>query len=334
MDSAKGPSSARAGDERRGSKPACAGSDGATPGQGAAKARVADCDAKAAKPLAEAKGPSSSRARDERRGSEPAGAGSDGAKRPSTVAAMTSVHVRFDPALDAFLPPARRGVEFAYDAAERATVKHAIEALGVPHTEVGTASADGQPVALDHLLRDGEHLLVGAVPPAAVPAEDPRFVADAHLGRLARYLRFLGVDTLQRNAWDDAELVAIARRDGRIVLTRDRALLMRRDIERGACLRATDPLAQLREVAERFGLGFPRERAARCLLCNAALEPLDPRRVAATLPRAVLERHDAFWRCPACERTVWRGTHWQRLHDRVESTLRGVRPPRGGGADG
>jgi hypothetical protein len=122
---------------------------------------------------------------------------------------MTQVRMRFDAALDAFLPPARRRVEFAYDAAQRATAKHAIEALGVPHTEVGTVRVDTRPVALDHLLRDGERLHVGAVPPAAAPPEDPRFVADAHLGRLARHLRFLGFDTLQRNAWDDAALDAL-----------------------------------------------------------------------------------------------------------------------------
>ena len=267
----------------------------------------------------------------ERRGSKHADAGLDGA---STATVMTHVRIRFDRALDVFLPPARRGVEFDCNAAPNATVKHAIEALGVPHTEVGTVLVDGRPVALAHRLRGGERLHVGAALPAAAPADEPRFVADAHLGRLARYLRFLGVDTLQRNAWDDAELVAIARRNGRIVLTRDRALLMRRDVEHGACLRATEPLAQLREVAERFGLGYPRERAARCLLCNAVLEPLDPQRVAATLPSAVRERHRAYWRCPACERTFWRGSHWQRLHDRVESTLRGVRPPRAEGAGG
>lgn len=242
---------------------------------------------------------------------------------------MARVRMRFDTGLDVFLPPARRGVEFAVDSARHASVKHTIEALGVPHTEVGAVLVDERAVTLEHRLRDGERVLVCAIAlaraPQAPPEDEPRFIADAHLGRLARYLRFLGVDTLQRNAWDDAELVAIARRDGRIVLTRDRALLMRRDVERGACLRATEPLAQLREVAERFGLGFPLERAARCLLCNAVLEPLEPQRVAATVPDTLRRRHDAFWRCPDCERTYWRGSHWRRLRDRVESTLRGLR---------
>jgi uncharacterized protein with PIN domain len=251
---------------------------------------------------------------------------------------MTRVRIRFDPGLDVFLPPERRGVEFTVDSAPHASVKHAIEALGVPHTEVGAMFVGGHAVTLGHRLRDGERVFVRAVPLAQAPQaprpDAPRFIADAHLGRLARYLRFLGIDTLQRNAWDDAELVAIARADGRIVLTRDRALLMRRDVERGACLRATEPLAQLREVADRFGLAFPRERAARCLVCNAVLEPIEPQRIWATLPVAVAARHRAYWRCPGCARTYWRGSHWQRLHNRVESTLRSARPPAAADRDG
>ncbi|WP_119292330.1 Mut7-C RNAse domain-containing protein [Azohydromonas sediminis] len=232
---------------------------------------------------------------------------------------MAHVRIRFDRALDAFLPPARRGVEFAYDAAQGATAKHAIEALGVPHTEVGTVRIDGRVAGLDHRLRDGEQLHVDAVPPATTPADDLRFVADAHLARLARYLRFLGFDTLQRNAWDDAALVAIARAERRVVLTRDRALLRRRDVERGCCVRATEPLAQLREVCLRYGLRGHTGRAPRCLLCNAVLEPLHAPPPDASLPPAVRARHDAFWRCASCRRLYWRGSHWQRLRERVQT---------------
>jgi uncharacterized protein with PIN domain len=307
LDGAKGPSSREAQGKRRGSKPACAGLDGA-------------------------KGPSSREAQGKRRGSKPACAGLDGAKGPSSARAggerraddrgrdvMAHVHIRFDTALDVFLPPPLRGVEFAYDAAQGATAKHAIEALGVPHTEVGALHVDGRPAPLDHRLRDGEHLHVDAVVPATTPADDPRFVADAHLARLARYLRFLGFDTLQRNAWDDGALVAIARADRRVVLTRDRALLMRRNVEHGCCVRATEPLAQLREVCLRFGLRERAGRAPRCLLCNAVLEPLHAAPPDASLPPAVRARHDAFWRCPSCRRLYWRGSQWQRLRERVQA---------------
>src|SRR5512139_1619467 len=221
---------------------------------------------------------------------------------------MAHVRMRFDADLDAFLAPVRRGVEFDYDSARSASVKHAIEALGVPHTEVGLVHVDGVAVGLGHRLCDGERVHVAGVrAPSAVAQQPPRFVADAHLGRLARYLRFLGFDTLQRNAWDDGELVSLARAERRIVLTRDRALLMRRDVERGCCLRASEPLAQLREVGARFALGATPValREPRCLLCNTPVVAVEASRAATSVPPNVRAHHDAFWRCPSCARVYW-----------------------------
>ena len=250
---------------------------------------------------------------------------------------MARVRMRFDPRLDAFLAPQRRGVEFDYDGAQHASVKHAIEALGVPHTEVGRVQVDDIVVGLGHRLRDGERVQVAAVGAAASdPERAPRFVADAHLGRLARYLRFLGFDTLQRNAWDDGELVALARAGQRIVLTRDRALLMRRDVERGCCLRAIEPLAQLREVGARYALeATPATwRAPRCLLCNTPVVAVQPASVASSVPPQVRAHHDAFWRCPSCARVYWRGSHWQRMRARADAALREARAAASPGGDG
>lgn len=250
---------------------------------------------------------------------------------------MARVTMRFYGALNDFLAPPCRGRPFAHDSARHASVKHAVEALGVPHTEVDLVLVDGDSVAFDHPLHDGEQVSVyppfAALDPGTLskvrppPVDEPRFVADAHLGRLARYLRFLGFDTLQRNAWNDGELVALARDTQRIVLTRDRALLMRRDVVHGACLRADDPLAQLREVGARYGLARRRDRPARCLRCNAVLEAVDKAAVAARLPPAVQARHDAIWHCAACDQLFWRGSHWQRLRHRVDAALRGLEPP-------
>lgn len=250
---------------------------------------------------------------------------------------MARVRMRFDASLDAFLAPVRRGVEFDYDSAQQASVKHAIEALGVPHTEIGRVQVDGAAVGLDHRLRDGDRVQVAGIAAAAAdPTKPPRFVADAHLGRLARYLRFLGFDTLQRNAWDDGELVALARAGQRIVLTRDRALLMRRDVERGCWLRATEPLAQLREVGARYALDATPAclREPRCLLCNTPLVAVQPSTAAVGVPPQVRAHHDAFWRCPSCARLYWRGSHWQRMRARADAALYATRAAASAGGDG
>lgn len=155
--------------------------------------------------------------------------------------------------LTAFLPPERRGGTFARDCARAATIKHAVESLGVPHTEVGRVTVNGHPATLSRTVRDGEVIEVFPHQTAEIfPDAPPRFIADAHLGGLAPLLRMLGVDTLFENTWDDREMVELAHRERRIVLTRDRELLKRRDVLRGSFVRAIKPQAQLGEVVTRY----------------------------------------------------------------------------------
>jgi len=146
-----------------------------------------------------------------------------------------------------FLERARRGRAFEYDCARAATLKNAIEALGVPHTEVGAVRVNGEPATLQRIVREGDRIEVETAKSGSDP--DLRFVADAHLGGLARFLRMLGFDTLHRNAYSDEEIRRLAETEGRVVLTRDRELLKCREIARGAYVHALKPEAQLREVA-------------------------------------------------------------------------------------
>jgi len=223
---------------------------------------------------------------------------------------------RFYAELNDFLAPARRGREIEQPAAPHASLKHTIEVLGVPHTEVGLVLRNGEPCPLDHRpLHEADRISVYpvwrrlALAPAAQAA--PRFMADAHL---ARYLRFAGYDTLLHSHGSDAALAARARAEWRIVLTRDRQLLMHRDIEQGCYLRPTDPLAQLHDLATRLKLDLtPGRRAARCMLCNELLREASPREVQARVPERARETFHRFWRCPGCERVYWQGSHWRRL---------------------
>ncbi|MCW7538763.1 Mut7-C ubiquitin/RNAse domain-containing protein [Aquabacterium sp. A7-Y] len=241
---------------------------------------------------------------------------------------------RFYAELNDFLPLPRRGRSFTHAVAPHESLKHAIESLGVPHTEVGLVLLDGVPVGLQHRpLGDGGRVAVypawqtlGPVPAVGLADVPPRrFIADAHLGRLARYLRFAGYDTLYRNDWPDAELAALARAEDRTVLTRDRDLLMHRDVVHGCYLRAIEPLEQLRELVARLRLDARAPRASRCLLCNTPLAPAAKEAVADRLLPRTLADFDEFWRCPDCERVYWRGLHWQRLRAALGK-------PAGGGA--
>ena len=215
-----------------------------------------------------------------------------------------------------FLPAALRGRPLTLVVASHETAKHAIEALGVPHTEIGAIHVDGQPAGLDCRLSPTARIDVYPHSPAVADAgtPEPRFIADANLGRLARHLRFAGLDTLWENDWDDAVLAARAEQEQRIVLTRDRALLMRANIRRGCHIRAGEPLSQLIQVSRRYGLCLAGGPASRCLECNAQPEPVPKLQVASELPPRTAVAFDAFWRCPGCLRLYWKGSHWQRMH--------------------
>jgi uncharacterized protein with PIN domain len=141
----------------------------------------------------------------------------------------------------------------------------------------------------------------------------PRFLADAHLGRLAGYLRMLGFDTLYPVAGDDRVVAARAEEEGRIILTRDRALLMRRAVTHGCYLRPIAPRKQLSYLLQRVDLCRLIHPFSRCIRCNAVLKPVAREQIEAQLPLAVRSAHKRFWRYGACGRLYWRGSHYRHM---------------------
>ena len=210
----------------------------------------------------------------------------------------------FEGDLSLFLRPALRGREVERSWSDTDTLMHVIDSLGVPHTEVERIEQDGD--------------LIRVYPRPRERLEDPRFVLDQHLGRLARYLRMLGFDVLHTVPSPDRELAAISSGEERVLLTRDVGLLKRKEVRRGYFVRATDPRAQLLEVVRRFGLVDSMAPFTRCFLCNIPLEHVDQGDVADRLPERTAERHTEFQRCPDCGRVYWKGSHWDRMRGLIE----------------
>lgn len=209
-----------------------------------------------------------------------------------------------------------------------------IEALGVPLTEVDLVLVHGEPALFNRRLRDGDRVALfprfatldaGSLPRLREPLAAPRrFVADAHLGGLARLLRMAGFDTLYDNNYDDDTIEEIPGRDMRLVLTRDRELLKRRGIAHGRYVHTLRPAAQLAEAVDRLGL---REEAAPfslCLHCNAPLRDVDKATVLDQLPASVRELHQKFRTCDVCRRVYWKGSHWRRMSALLDA--RGLTP--------
>jgi uncharacterized protein with PIN domain len=149
----------------------------------------------------------------------------------------------------------------------------------------------------------------------------PRFIADCHLGRVAKYLRLLGFDTLYFNHIDDDDLAALARREGRIILTRDRELSQRKDAP-SYLLDAVDTMEQMHGLIDHFALAKDAAVLSRCLLCNTPLQPIDKERIRDRIPPKVDRFFDTFDYCPACDKVYWHGDHYKRMKEFAEVLLR------------
>jgi uncharacterized protein with PIN domain len=226
-----------------------------------------------------------------------------------------------------FLPRGLRQTPVSQTFAPHQTVKHLVEALGVPHVEIGRIEVNDQPVAFGFHARHGDRVAVYPFDaalglPAPIPASNElRFLLDNHLGRLATNLRILGFDAQYRNDFTDEELAHIARQGEHILLTRDRRLLMRKQVLCGYCPRSLDPDEQVLEVVKRYELA-PRVRPfQRCLRCNTPLEPVAKEAVLDRLEPKTKLYYDEFHQCPACRQVYWKGSHYEHMLTLVDKIL-------------
>jgi len=192
------------------------------------------------------------------------------------------------------LPVESRMKELARRFDVSGSVKDLIESFGVPHTEVDLVLVNSEPADFTCLVRDQdrvsvypvfESLDISPVPRVRpAPLRELRFVLDVHLGRLAAYLRMAGFDALYRNDASDTELAGISASERRVLLTRDRYLLMRTEVNWGYWVRSTDPRQQVVEVLKRFDLAGSMRPFTRCMKCNGPLEATSVEPVLNRLP--------------------------------------------------
>lgn len=231
--------------------------------------------------------------------------------------ASAPLAVRVHRELWSFLAPRRRRevVEVGHD--PDATVGHVVQSLGIPLTEVGSLAVDGAGTGPEHRPRPGAVIDVGPVArPQRVPGATG-FLLDVHLGTLARRLRVLGVDAAYRNPADDEALVQEAADEHRILLTRDRGLLMRRALWAGAHVCGDRPADQLADVLDRFAPAL--HPWTRCPACNGTLDAVAKAEVADRLEPGTRRCYDRFARCRSCDRVYWHGAHGRGLDAVVDA---------------
>jgi uncharacterized protein with PIN domain len=238
---------------------------------------------------------------------------------------------RFYGELNDFLRPQQRQCPIVYYFSGHPGIKDPIEVLGVPHPEVEMINVNGQSVGFDYQLQAYDHV---AVYPDfknrdfAFPMKlrenvspSPRFILDVNLGKLAKFMRLLGFDSLYRNDYRDKVVVNIAVNEQRIVLTRDRRLLYFKSIRHGYWVREVKAENQVDEILSRFDLYGAIHPFTRCLACNGVLEPVAKEQVLHRLEPKTRLYYEIFSHCISCQRIYWKGSHMEHMLRRFAHLL-------------
>ena len=236
---------------------------------------------------------------------------------------------RFYEELNDFLASDRKKRDIELVFSGRDTIKDMIESLGIPHTEVDLILVNGESVDFSYIVQDRDRVSVYPVFESIditplvrlrpAPLRRPRFVLDTHLGKLAKYLRMLGFDSLYGNDMEDGTLVELScAGEGRTLLTRDIGLLKRKRITNGYFVRETHPRLQAREILERFDLKRMIRPFRLCIHCNGKLRPVDREEAAQMVPAGVLRDFADFVMCDDCRHIYWKGSHYDRMANFIQ----------------
>jgi uncharacterized protein with PIN domain len=242
---------------------------------------------------------------------------------------MKTASFRFYEELNDFLPQQKRKKSFTYRFSGSPSVKDAIEAIGIPHSEVDLILVNGESVTFNHKLSEKDHVSVYPVFESfdistvnrlrVKPLRETRFILDVHLGKLAKYLRMAGFDTLYERYYSDSEIVDIATKEKRIILTRDVGVLKYKTVTHGYWIRSQDPIEQFREVIRRFNLFNHFRPFQRCMHCNGVIEKASKSQVIHHLKPRTRQYYNDFYRCARCNKVYWKGSHVKRMLELMNS---------------
>jgi len=148
-----------------------------------------------------------------------------------------------------------------------------------------------------------------------------KFIVDCMLGKLAKWLKILGFDTVYFSKIEDAELLALAKKEERILLTRDNALIQKSRTIKSLFIESEDRNTQVEQVLNEFNLRREVKPYSRCIECNIELKDIPKKRAKNLVVPFVYEHANSFAICPRCERVYWDGTHHQDMEFKIEEIV-------------
>jgi uncharacterized protein with PIN domain len=245
-----------------------------------------------------------------------------------------TVTFRFYEELNDFLPKKWRKTAFSYQFSGSPDLEEVIHMIGIPHTEIDLILVNGQSVAFDYRLAEGDYVSVYPVFESIdispinhlrpKPLRKIKFILDIHLGRLTKYLRMCGFDCYYENLSDE-EIIKYACDQKRIILTKDKGLLKNKRVTHGYWVRAILPKQQLVEVINRFDLVSKIQFLTRCLLCNARVERICKEQIAHLLPEDTVRYYTIFYSCRPCNKIYWEGSHYKNMANLIDEVKKRVK---------
>jgi hypothetical protein len=243
-----------------------------------------------------------------------------------------TVTIRFYEELNDFIKTEKQKKDIAFQLSGSPTVKDVIESFGVPHTEVDLILVDGESVDFNHHPKPGNHISVfpkfesldiqNVSQIRAEPLREVKFILDVHLGKLAKFLRLSGFDTTYKTQQDDKKIIKLAKKEKRIILTRDIGILKQSEVTHGYFVRADNPKKQLPEIIQRFDLKDMIKPFTRCLECNGLLKQADKNEIREQLEPSTEKYYNKFYVCESCKKIYWKGSHYKDMIEFINETIK------------
>jgi len=245
---------------------------------------------------------------------------------------FNTAQFRFYEELNDFLPEKCKKKRFNYSFSGNPSIKDTIEAIGVPHTEIEIILVNGKSIDFRYLLQNVDDVSVYPVFESfdvtplirlrSLPLRSVKFILDVQLGKLAKYLRLLGLDTIYKNRYISGELIDRALSEKRVILTRDRKILKHKRVTHGYWIRNEDSEKQVMEVLKRFDLCDSLRPFTRCMICNGLIEEVEKEKIYRQLLENTAKYYNNFGRCASCGKIYWEGSHYIKMKQKIGKWLK------------
>lgn len=244
---------------------------------------------------------------------------------------IQQVHFRFYEELNDYLPEENRKEWFDLTIEPGTPLRNVFEKLGVPTNEIDLILVNQRSKRLDYHLQNEDRISVYPIfelfDISSVseirdkPLRNLKFIGDVHLGRLCKYLRMLGFDTLDFKNYPVDQLIKLSRQDHRILLSKDQKLGKNPNVNHWYWIRSSDPLEQIRDLYGKLDLAGSLDPLTRCIKCNNEIAPVSKEEVREKLQARTAKYYEGFFQCPNCERIYWKGSHYDHMLEFIRNNF-------------